>query len=80
MPAKITVQSGIAAGASHWIQQRVVRIGSDPTAEVCLPSANVPGHALTLEYKDGNYRVYNRCRDNVYVGTRVVEPNRVATW
>ncbi|MEM7314857.1 MAG: hypothetical protein AAF497_17065, partial [Planctomycetota bacterium] len=32
------------------------------------------------EYKDGNYRVYNRCRDNVYVGTRVVEPNRVATW
>ncbi len=80
MPAKITVQSGISAGTSHWIEQRVVRIGSDPAAEVCLPSASVPAHALTLEFRDGNYRVYNRCRRNVFVGTHVVAPDKAATW
>lgn len=80
MPAKITVQSGISAGTFHWIEQRVARIGSDPQSEICLPSANIPAHALTLEFRDDTCRVYNRCQNNVYVGTQVIAPDEVATW
>lgn len=80
MPAKVTVQSGVSAGTSHWIEQAVVRIGSDPRADVCLPSADVPSHALTLEYREGVYRVYNRCRANIFIGTRVVEPSKSLPW
>ncbi len=80
MPAKITIQSGISAGSSHWLDGRVVRIGSDPTADVCLPSADVAAHALTLEFRDGSYRIYNRSGQNVFVGTHVVAPDHVATW
>ncbi len=80
MPAKITIQSGISAGSSHWLDSRVVRIGSDPTADVCLPSADVASHALTLEYRDGHYRIYNRSGCNVFMGTHVVAPDDVATW
>lgn len=80
MPAKVTIQSGISAGTSHWIEQPVIRIGSDPTCDVCLPSAAVPSHALTLEYRNGQYRVYNRCRSNVFVGTRMIESGKALEW
>lgn len=80
MPAKITVQSGISAGTTHWIERPVIRIGSDPQSDVCLPSADVAAHALTLEYRDGQYRVYNRCRSNVFVGMRSVETGKAVTW
>ena len=80
MPAKITIQSGISAGTSHWIEQRVARIGSDPQSEVCLPMADIPAHALTVEFRDNTCRVYNRCQDNICVGTQVIGPNQVAAW
>lgn len=80
MPAKVTIQSGISAGTSYWIERAVVRVGSDPKSDLCLPSANVPSHALTLEFRDGRYRIHNRCQVNVFVGTRVVEPGNAIEW
>jgi len=80
MPAKVTVQSGISAGTTHWIERPVVRIGSDPQSDVCLPSADVAAHALTLEYRDGGYRVYNRCRNNVFIGMQAVQPGQALAW
>ena len=80
MPAKVTIQSGISAGTSHWIEKPVARIGSDPQSDVCLPSADVPSHALTLEFRDGQYRIYNRCNANVLVGNQVVEPGHATGW
>ncbi len=80
MPAKVTVQSGISAGTTHWIERPVVRIGSDPQSDVCLPSADVAAHALTLEYRDGQYRVYNRSRSKVFVGMQAVEPGQARAW
>ena len=80
MSAKVTIQSGIAAGTSHRIERRVARVGSDPQSDVCLPTADVPGHALTLEFRDDGCRVYNRCRDSVYIGAQVVEPDQVVAW
>ncbi len=80
MPAKVIVQSGISAGTSHWIERPVVRIGSDPRSDVFLPTADVPGHALTLEFRDGRYRVYNRCETNLFVGTQIVAPGQALEW
>ena len=80
MSAFITIQSGIAAGTSHHIVSRVVRVGSDPQSDVCLPTAEIPGHALTLEFDENSCRVYNRCRNNVHIGDQMIEPDQVATW
>ncbi len=80
MYARITIQSGIAAGTSHLIESRVARVGSDPQSDVCLPTADVPEHALTLEFQNENCRVYNRSRDSIYVGAQIVKPNDVVEW
>ncbi len=81
MNARITIQSGIASGTSHRINSRVARVGSDPRSDVCVPSAGIPSHALTLEFRDNNRcLVYNRCRESVFVGAQVVEPEHVVEW
>jgi hypothetical protein len=80
MLAQITIQSGIAAGTSHPIAGRVARVGSDPQSEVCVPTGDIPGHALTLEFRDEQCLVYNRCRESVYIGARVVEPDQILEW
>lgn len=80
MPAKVIIQSGISAGTSHWIEKAVIRAGSDPKSDVCLPSADVPTHALTIEFRDQTYRVYNRCRYSIFVGASALEPGKAAAW
>lgn len=80
MNARITIQSGIACGTSHRINSRVARVGSDPKSDVCVPSAGIPSHALTLEFRDNSCLVYNRCRESVFVGAQVVEPEHVVEW
>jgi hypothetical protein len=80
MPARVTVQSGVSAGTSHWVEQPVIRIGSDPRSHVCLPSAGVPAHALTVEFRDGTYRVYNRCQHEVLVDGRTVQAGQSVAW
>ena len=80
MSPRITIQSGIAAGTSHRIDSRVARVGSDPQSDICLPTADIPGHALTLEFRGEDCLVYNRCRDSVYIGTLVVGPDQVVGW
>ena len=80
MFARITVESGIAAGTSHRINRRVARVGSDPQADVCLPSAEIPSHALTLEFREESCLVYNRCSERIYVGAQVVEVDEAVEW
>jgi hypothetical protein len=80
MSAKILVQSGIAAGTSHWIERNVVRVGSDPGMDLTVPCDVLDKHALTLEYRDGVYRVHNRCTVQVYLGGRTVSPGHSDQW
>ena len=80
MIARITIHSGIAAGTSHPIDGRVARVGSDPQSDVCVPTNDVPEHALTLEFRDEACLVYNRCRDSVFIGGRTIEPDQIAEW
>ena len=80
MPAKVIVQSGISAGAAHWIERPVLRVGSATQSDICLPSADVASHALTLEYREGVYRVYNRSQIDVLVGGKVITAGQVSVW
>ena len=80
MLARITIQSGIAAGTSHKISGRVARVGSDPQSDVCVPTSDIPGHALTLEFRDDRCLVYNRCRESVYIGAQSIEPDQILEW
>lgn len=78
MSAHIRVESGISAGTSYWIDKPVLRVGSDPQCEICLPSADLAAHALTVEFRDGRYRTYNRGTSAVVVGSTTVPPGGVA--
>jgi hypothetical protein len=80
MPATIRVESGISAGTSFWIERPVLRIGSDPQCEICVPTAELPPHALTLEFRDGNYRVYNRGSAPISIGASIVQPGTSWNW
>ncbi len=80
MSANIRVESGISAGTKVWIDRPVLRIGSDPQCDVCLLSAELAPHAITLEFRDGNYRAYNRSQSPVNIGSTVVQPGANAVW
>lgn len=80
MSASIRVQSGISAGTNYWIDRPVLRIGSDPQCEICLPTADLAPHALTLEFREGTYRAYNRGSSPVTVGAAVVQPGAIGIW
>ncbi len=80
MSASVRIESGIAAGTRYWIDRPVLRIGSDPQCEICLPTAELAPHAVTLEYRDGNYRAYNRGTAPVSVGADLVKPGANAIW
>lgn len=80
MSANIRVDTGISAGSRFWIDRPVLRIGSDPQCDICLPSAELAPHALTLEFRDGAYRVYNRSASRIYVGSAMVESGTNAVW
>jgi hypothetical protein len=80
MPACVRVDSGISVGTTHWIDRAVLRIGSDPQCDICLPSTELDPHALTLEFRGGAYRVYNRCTLPVRVGNAMVSPGANAEW
>ncbi|MEM9586576.1 MAG: hypothetical protein AAGA03_04790 [Planctomycetota bacterium] len=80
MGARILIQSGIAAGTSHWIERSVIRIGNDPGMDLTIPSDSLAPHSLTVEYRGGSYRVHNRSTDPVFLGGRTVAPNQSDTW
>jgi hypothetical protein len=80
MSARIIIQSGISAGTEHWIERSVIRVGSDPNADVVIPSSELAAHALTIEYRQPNYRVYNRGQEPVVLGGQLLSPNRYGIW
>jgi hypothetical protein len=80
MPARINVVSGVSEGQTVWISQEVVRIGSGTGMDICIPSARVAERTATLEYRDGEYLVYNRTEEDLQLAGRNLEPRGVAAW
>jgi hypothetical protein len=80
MSASIRIESGISAGTNYWIDRPVLRIGSDPQCEICLPMADLAPHALTLEFRGGTYRAYNRGSSPVTIGAAAIQPGAAGVW
>ncbi len=80
MPANLRVLTGLSAGALFWIERPVIRIGSDPACDVCLPSVALAKHAVTLEFRDGQYLVHNRARQPIGLDGRDLPADGKAPW
>lgn len=80
MSASVRIESGIAAGTSYWIDRPVLRVGSDPQCEISVPSADLPAHALTLEFRGGAYKAYNRTSTPIFLGSTSVQPGAAGAW
>jgi hypothetical protein len=80
MPALLRIESGISAGTSYWIDRSVLRVGSDPGCEVCLPTAELAAHAVTLEFREGAYKLYNRGLKSISVGGKSVASGGASQW
>ncbi|HEX3601349.1 MAG TPA: hypothetical protein VHU84_14450 [Lacipirellulaceae bacterium] len=80
MPANIRIESGIAAGTNYWIDRPVLRVGSDPQCEICLPTADLAPHALTVEFGGGTYRAYNRGSMPISLGRTTLQPGASGAW
>ena len=80
MPNQIKIESGLTAGTCYWMNKNVTRIGSGTNADICLPSSEIPAHAMTLEYRNDLYRVYNRTKRSLVVGNADVAPGEAADW
>lgn len=80
MSASVRIESGIAAGTSYWIDRPVLRLGSDPQCEICVLSAEVAPHAVTLEFRGGSYRAYNRSPSSLTLGRTMLQPSAAGVW
>jgi hypothetical protein len=80
MPAKINIIRGVSAGASHWLERPVLRIGSHPDVDLCVPSADLDEHVATVEYRDGTYVIYNRAATSIRLDGHDLAPGGSAVW
>lgn len=80
MSASVKVLSGISSGTEYWIDRPVMRVGSDPAAEICILSADLSPHAITIEHRKGVYLVYLRSGDSARIDGQLVCAGQPAIW
>jgi hypothetical protein len=82
MPARIRITRGINVGTVHEIQVNFLRIGSDLSCDLCIPSADVPAVAFLVEYVEANkyYRVHCRAQDICYFNGRLMNLGDKRDW
>lgn len=80
MPAIIRILAGPGSGREHWIDSPVMRIGSHPDCELCLPSPEIPPHACTLEFRNKQYVLLNRSQQPFRIGNRTIEKQSKDVW
>ena len=80
MPAVIRVVNPSGQFEDHWIESPVIRIGSHSDCDVRLLSNQVPPHALTVEYRKGQYTAFNRSESSLRKGSSEFAANTKSTW
>ena len=80
MRLKITVTTGLTAGTNYPIEKNVVRIGAGSQCDICLPVSDLEPHAATVEFRNGESVLYNRCRRPIRIGSTEVAPGERANW
>jgi hypothetical protein len=79
MPASIAVTTGISKGTTFWIERPVMRIGSDG-CDLCLPSADLAAHAITLEYRGGVYHAHNKTNATYQLNRQPLASKQSGVW
>jgi hypothetical protein len=80
MAAKVVVVQGAQPGQEFWIEEEVLRIGSEAPCEIRLAEPGLAGHAATLEFRGDGYAVYNRSERPIHVDARPVAARAQAKW
>ena len=78
MSATIQVIGGSKNGTQFWIEEPVIRIGSDPAANLVI--AETAPHALTLQYRDGRYWVLNRTSNPIMANGKTKLGTSPMSW
>ena len=80
MRLKITVTTGLTAGTNYPIEKHVIRIGAGSQCDICLPASDLEAHAATVEFRNGESVLYNRCRRPIRIGSTAIAPGERASW
>lgn len=80
MPAVITISRAGGTGQTFPVEDPVFRVGSDAKNKLCLRDPAVPDHALTVEFRGGQYIVHNRMPSAIVLGGARVRPNGSGQW
>jgi hypothetical protein len=80
MPAKIVVTDSSGSETEHWVEDEVIRVGSDAGCDVRLSGRRAAAHTATVEYVNGSYLVYNRSNAAFSIGGRPVAPGATSPW
>ena len=76
MPAKVEFHTGPRKGEAVWLQERVTRVGSDEASQVQVQDPEVPAHAVTLEFRAGQFLVNNRSENPLMLEGRRLAPRQ----
>lgn len=80
MPAIISLRVSDAEPADFWVEKRVTRLGSDGGCDLQIPSTDVAGHAATVQFRDGQYVVYNRSESPFSLSGHKLPPGESGFW
>jgi len=82
MPARIHVSQGVLKGTVFEIQKNFIRVGSDLSSDICLPSPDIPGSTFILEFdiREKEYRVFCRSDDTTYYNGRLIAEGTKFVW
>ena len=78
MSAQIFVEQNGKQSNDYWIDRNVFRIGSASDCELRVES--LPVHALTVQFANGAYRVFNRTNSPVKIGDQQLMPMEPTIW
>jgi hypothetical protein len=78
MATKIVHVQGRLTGTEHWVEHEVVRVGSGRQCEIQIPE--LAEHAFTLQFRNGQYCVFNRCQETLSLSGQQIRFSEAAVW
>lgn len=78
MSAQVFAEQNGSQSGDYWIDRNVFRVGSASDCEFQIPS--LPVHALTVQFSNGSYRVFNRTNSPVKIGDQQLMPMQPTIW
>lgn len=80
MPSRLVVLAGSETDRDFPLEDEVLRLGTDPGCAVHLPGTDLPGHAATLEFRDGGFLLHNRCPADLVLDGKPLPMREFAPW